>query len=139
MKTRHLATGALTGRSGNGCGPLHERIGATPALKRLAMPNDARPKCPIALPVDQGATPYHHHFGVCMIPTNARKKFQFNVTPSDRQLWAIGMVIVQWTSIEQMVKVLFMLSQTKMTPMTPYEGSLMPPDQCNSDWTFGPN
>jgi hypothetical protein len=40
-----------------------------------------------------------------MIPTNARKKFNFNVAPSDRQLWAIGMVIVQWTSIEQMVKV----------------------------------
>jgi hypothetical protein len=40
-----------------------------------------------------------------MIPTNARKKFNFNVAPSDRQLWAIGMVIVQWTAIEQMVKV----------------------------------
>jgi hypothetical protein len=40
-----------------------------------------------------------------MIPTNARKKFNFNVAPSDRQLWAIGMVVVQWTSIEQMVKV----------------------------------
>jgi hypothetical protein len=40
-----------------------------------------------------------------MIPTNARKKFQFNVAPSDRQLWAIGMVSVQWTYIEQMVKV----------------------------------
>lgn len=65
----------------------------------------AYPKCPIAPPVDQGATPYHRHFGACMIPTNARKKFQFNVTPSDRQLWAIGMVIVQWTSIEQTVKV----------------------------------
>jgi hypothetical protein len=40
-----------------------------------------------------------------MIPTNARKRFSFNVVPSDRQLWAIGMVVVQWTSIEQMVKV----------------------------------
>jgi hypothetical protein len=40
-----------------------------------------------------------------MIPTNARKKFIFNVAPSDRQLWAIGMVVVQWTYIEQMVKV----------------------------------
>jgi hypothetical protein len=40
-----------------------------------------------------------------MIPINARKKFSFDVAPSDRQLWAIGMVVVQWTSIEQMVKV----------------------------------
>lgn len=39
-----------------------------------------------------------------MIPTNARKKFRFNVAPSDRQLWAIGMVVVQWTAVEQMVK-----------------------------------
>ena len=43
--------------------------------------------------------------GPKLIPTNARKKFNFNVAPSDRQLWAIGMVIVQWTSVEQMVKV----------------------------------
>ena len=43
--------------------------------------------------------------GAHMIPTNARKKFRFSVTPSDRQLWAIGMVIVQWSSIEQMVKI----------------------------------
>lgn len=42
--------------------------------------------------------------GAHVIPTNARKKFQFNVTPSDRQLWAIGMVVVQWSSVEQMVK-----------------------------------
>ena len=39
-----------------------------------------------------------------MIPTNARKKFRTNVVPSDRQLWAIGMVVVQWTALEQMVK-----------------------------------
>jgi len=42
-----------------------------------------------------------------MIPTNARKKFNFDFAPSDRQLWAIGMVVVQWTSIEQMVKAFF--------------------------------
>jgi hypothetical protein len=40
-----------------------------------------------------------------MIPTNARKKFSSDVTPSDRQLWAIGMVIVRWTIIEQMIKI----------------------------------
>jgi hypothetical protein len=40
-----------------------------------------------------------------MIPTSARKKFQFNVAPSDRQLWAIGMVVVQWSAIEEMIKV----------------------------------
>jgi hypothetical protein len=40
-----------------------------------------------------------------MIPTNARKKFRFNMAPSDRQLWAIGAVVVQWTAIEQFVKV----------------------------------
>lgn len=39
-----------------------------------------------------------------MIPINARKKFQINVVPSDRQLWAIGMVVVQWTAVEQLVK-----------------------------------
>jgi hypothetical protein len=39
-----------------------------------------------------------------VIPTNARKKFRFDVVPSDRQLWAIGMVVVQWTAVEQMVK-----------------------------------
>lgn len=44
-------------------------------------------------------------FGALVIPTNARKKFQFNIAPSDRQLWAIGMVVVQWSSVEQMVKV----------------------------------
>jgi hypothetical protein len=41
-----------------------------------------------------------------MIPTSARKKFQFNVAPSDRQLWAIGMVVVQWSAIEEMIKVI---------------------------------
>lgn len=33
-----------------------------------------------------------------MFPT--RKKFQFQVTPSDRELWAIGMVAVQWSLLE---------------------------------------
>jgi len=37
-----------------------------------------------------------------MLP-NARKKFRFQVQPSDRQLWAIGMVAVQWTGIEFML------------------------------------
>jgi hypothetical protein len=32
---------------------------------------------------------------------NARKKFNFQVTPSNRQLWAIGMVAVQWAAVEQ--------------------------------------
>ena len=35
---------------------------------------------------------------------NSRKKFKFDVTPSDRQLWAIGMVVVRWTLIENLVK-----------------------------------
>ena len=39
-----------------------------------------------------------------MIPTNARKKFKTDVVPSDRQLWAIGMVVVRWSLIEQLVK-----------------------------------
>ena len=42
--------------------------------------------------------------GADIISTNARKKFLYNGAPSDRQLWAIGMVVVQWTLIEQMVK-----------------------------------
>jgi len=40
-----------------------------------------------------------------MIPTNARKKFSHNVPPSDRQLWAIGMVVVQWNAIEMWVRI----------------------------------
>jgi len=40
-----------------------------------------------------------------MIPTSARTKFKFQVTPSDRQLWAIGMVVVQWTVIEEYIKI----------------------------------
>ena len=39
-----------------------------------------------------------------MLPL-ARKKFRMDVAPSDRQLWAIGMVCVQWSSIESLVKV----------------------------------
>jgi hypothetical protein len=38
-----------------------------------------------------------------MLTTSARKKFKFQVEPSDRQLWAIGMVAVTWTAIEFMV------------------------------------
>jgi hypothetical protein len=38
-----------------------------------------------------------------MILINVRKKFRSDVTPSDRQLWAIGMVVVRWTLIEQYV------------------------------------
>lgn len=40
-----------------------------------------------------------------MFTSAARQKFRFQVTPSDRQLWAIGMVAVQWGAIEQFVKV----------------------------------
>jgi hypothetical protein len=38
-----------------------------------------------------------------MLTDTARKKFKFQVVPSDRQLWAIGMVAVTWTGIEFMV------------------------------------
>lgn len=31
---------------------------------------------------------------------NPRKPFRFQVSPSDHQLWAIGMVAVQWSSFE---------------------------------------
>jgi hypothetical protein len=34
---------------------------------------------------------------------NARKKFKRNVAPSDEQLWAIGMVCVLWSYVEQLV------------------------------------
>ena len=46
----------------------------------------------------------HIFLGAHMIPTNARKKFKTDVVPSDRQLWAIGMVIVRWSLVEQLVK-----------------------------------
>ena len=36
----------------------------------------------------------------------SRKKFRFHVTPSDQQLWAIGMVAVQWTLLEGHIKVI---------------------------------
>jgi hypothetical protein len=36
----------------------------------------------------------------------SRKKFKFQVTPSDRQLWAIGMVAVQWSLLEGHIKAL---------------------------------
>ena len=35
----------------------------------------------------------------------ARKKLRFQITPSDGQLWAIGMVAVQWTAIESFITV----------------------------------
>jgi hypothetical protein len=34
----------------------------------------------------------------------SRKKFRFQVTPSDSQLWAIGMVAVQWSLLEGHLK-----------------------------------
>jgi hypothetical protein len=36
-----------------------------------------------------------------MIPS--RNKLRFNIAPGDRQVWAIGMVTVQWTLIEMWV------------------------------------
>ena len=33
-----------------------------------------------------------------MLPS--RKKFRFDVPPTDRQIWAIGMVTVQWSALE---------------------------------------
>lgn len=41
-----------------------------------------------------------------MLLTQSRKRFRFQVTPSDRQLWAIGMVAVQWTNLEAHLKVI---------------------------------
>ena len=35
----------------------------------------------------------------------ARKKFRFQIAPSDRQLWAIGMVAVQWSQLEMWMTV----------------------------------
>jgi nucleoside-diphosphate-sugar epimerase len=35
----------------------------------------------------------------------SRKKFQVNVVPSDRQLWAIGLITVQWSHLEMLIKV----------------------------------
>jgi len=35
----------------------------------------------------------------------SRKKFRSKVVPSDRQLWAIGMVAVQWSAVEAMSKI----------------------------------
>ncbi|MCO6409894.1 hypothetical protein [Hoeflea alexandrii] len=36
----------------------------------------------------------------------SRKKFKFQVTPSDRELWAIGMVAMQWSLLEAWVSTL---------------------------------
>lgn len=41
-----------------------------------------------------------------LLTHNARKRFHCQVTPSDRQLWAIGMVAVQWTLLEYDIKVI---------------------------------
>lgn len=38
-----------------------------------------------------------------MMPS--RKDFRFHVVPSDRQLWAIGMVVVQWSLVETMMTI----------------------------------
>lgn len=54
-----------------------------------------------------------------MIPNNARKKFRFNPAPSDRQLWAIGVVVVQWAAIEEMVKVFVHSFTDKKNPNDP--------------------
>lgn len=35
----------------------------------------------------------------------ARSKFRYQVTPSDRQLWAIGMVVAQWALLEQLLAI----------------------------------
>ncbi len=35
----------------------------------------------------------------------SRKDFSFQVAPSDRQLWAIGMIVVQWSSLEMLLGV----------------------------------
>ncbi len=39
--------------------------------------------------------------GFAMFPS--RKKFRYQVAPSDRQLWAIGMVVVQWSNLETLL------------------------------------
>jgi hypothetical protein len=41
-------------------------------------------------------------FSQNMLPS--RKKFRFQAVPSDRQLWAIGMVAVQWSLLEGHIK-----------------------------------
>jgi hypothetical protein len=40
-----------------------------------------------------------------MLTDTARKRFKFQVAPSDRQLWAIGMVAVQWTTVETYITI----------------------------------
>jgi hypothetical protein len=35
----------------------------------------------------------------------SRKKFRFHITPSDRQLWAIGIVAVTWTLLDNLLQV----------------------------------
>lgn len=36
----------------------------------------------------------------------SRAKFKFQIVPSDRQLWAIGLVVVSWTLIEQTMQMI---------------------------------
>jgi hypothetical protein len=58
---------------------------------------------------------------------SARKKFNFQVAPSNRQLWAIGMVAVQWSSIEQWMTVMVNgLTQNDQDTRKQY----------NSTWSF---
>lgn len=38
-----------------------------------------------------------------MIVTNARRKFRLDPMLTDRQLWALGMIICQWSTLEQIV------------------------------------
>lgn len=35
----------------------------------------------------------------------SRSKFRFQIAPSDRQLWAIGLVVVQWSQVEMFMTV----------------------------------
>lgn len=35
----------------------------------------------------------------------SRKKLRVQIPPSDNQLWAIGVVVVKWTYVEQLIKV----------------------------------
>jgi hypothetical protein len=51
-----------------------------------------------------------------MLPSS-RKGFYFNVEPSDRQLWAIGMVAVHWSLLETHMEV-FVNGLTKDDPVS---------------------
>lgn len=49
-----------------------------------------------------------------MLPS--KDKFKFQVAPSDRQLWAIGLVVVTWTHIEQLIQVVAHSLTTETSP-----------------------